>query len=212
MLSSPAGTPTKPPSRLPATTRSVPVRPLLPSPSPFPFPAHNADATETRHADVLPSTQLYALLLLSNAGSDLETYKLRNWTEAASVVGQVVETLTAAEEQCLFEVRPFLFSPLPSGICQGWLIDDFLRGCTAPRSPLGQHPPLPHPPLLTSSPLPHPQAPQALLLPLCLRRHQQRGAVLPAPLLIFCRQLALGGGGFEAGSYGGGVGDQGDID
>ncbi|BGP12939.1 hypothetical protein JCM10213_004359 [Rhodosporidiobolus nylandii] len=55
--------------------------------------------------DVLPSNQLYALILLSNAGSDLETYKLRSWREAASVLYQVVETLGRAEEEFGFEHR-----------------------------------------------------------------------------------------------------------
>ncbi|GAA5877003.1 hypothetical protein JCM8547_007490 [Rhodosporidiobolus lusitaniae] len=55
--------------------------------------------------DVLPSTQYYALLLLENAGQDLETYKLKNWREAASVLGQVMETLGQAEEGCGFEHR-----------------------------------------------------------------------------------------------------------
>lgn len=56
-------------------------------------------------ADVLPSTQHYALLLLENAGSELETYKLRTWVEAASVLAQVVTALARAEEHCGFEVR-----------------------------------------------------------------------------------------------------------
>ncbi|GAA5890224.1 hypothetical protein JCM8208_002742 [Rhodotorula glutinis] len=55
--------------------------------------------------DVLPSTQLFALLLLDNAGSALETYKLRSWVESAGVLGQVVEALGRAEDECGFEHR-----------------------------------------------------------------------------------------------------------
>ncbi|GAA5892504.1 hypothetical protein JCM6882_005633 [Rhodosporidiobolus microsporus] len=55
--------------------------------------------------DALPAKQLYALILLENAGTDLETCKLRSWKEAASVWGQVVETVGAAEEQVGFEHR-----------------------------------------------------------------------------------------------------------
>ncbi|KPV78642.1 uncharacterized protein RHOBADRAFT_49210 [Rhodotorula graminis WP1] len=55
--------------------------------------------------DVLPETQLFALLLLDNAGSALETFKLKSWVEAAGVLGQVVEALGKAEEECGFEHR-----------------------------------------------------------------------------------------------------------
>ncbi|BGP04973.1 hypothetical protein JCM10049v2_000775 [Rhodotorula toruloides] len=54
---------------------------------------------------VLPSSQLYALILLSHAGSDLETYKLKTWRDAASVLVQVTQTLAVAEEKKGFEHR-----------------------------------------------------------------------------------------------------------
>ncbi|BGP29047.1 hypothetical protein JCM10296v2_000783 [Rhodotorula toruloides] len=54
---------------------------------------------------VLPSSQLYALILLSHAGSDLETYKLKTWRDAASVFMQVTQTLGFAEEKKGFEHR-----------------------------------------------------------------------------------------------------------
>ncbi|BGO96830.1 Other/Haspin protein kinase [Rhodotorula toruloides ATCC 204091] len=54
---------------------------------------------------VLPSYQLYALILLSHAGSDLETYKLKTWRDAASVFVQVTQTLAVAEEKKGFEHR-----------------------------------------------------------------------------------------------------------
>ncbi|GAA6022924.1 hypothetical protein JCM10207_006866 [Rhodosporidiobolus poonsookiae] len=67
--------------------------------------------------DAFPSTQLYALILLENAGADLETSKLRSWKEAASVIGQVAQTVARAEERCGFEHRDLhwgniLLSPL----------------------------------------------------------------------------------------------------
>ncbi|GAA5842371.1 hypothetical protein JCM9279_005365 [Rhodotorula babjevae] len=55
--------------------------------------------------NVLPATQLFALLLLDNAGSALEMYKLKSWVEAAGVLGQVVEALGRAEDACGFEHR-----------------------------------------------------------------------------------------------------------
>ncbi|BGP21844.1 other/Haspin protein kinase [Rhodotorula toruloides] len=54
---------------------------------------------------VLPSSQLYALILLSHAGSDLETYKLKSWRDAASVLVQVTQTLSVAEDLKGFEHR-----------------------------------------------------------------------------------------------------------
>lgn len=52
----------------------------------------------------LPPSQLYALILLSHAGTDLESWKVRNWREAKEIWDQVVEQLGAAEETCEFEV------------------------------------------------------------------------------------------------------------
>lgn len=61
--------------------------------------------------DVFTSTQLYALILLENAGTDLEAYKLKTWREAASVFAQAADALGRAERACGFEVR-LLFNGL----------------------------------------------------------------------------------------------------
>jgi len=55
-------------------------------------------------ADVLPSDQVYAIVCLSHAGSDLEGYKLKSWTEAMSVLWQVATICAEAEERLEFEV------------------------------------------------------------------------------------------------------------
>lgn len=67
--------------------------------------ARNSQLTPPRPADVFTSTQLYALILLEHAGTDLESYKLKTWKGAASVFAQAVEALARAEEACGFEVR-----------------------------------------------------------------------------------------------------------
>lgn len=54
----------------------------------------------------LPPNQLYALILLSHAGMDLESWKMRNWREAKEIWEQVVEQLGQAEETYGFEVCP----------------------------------------------------------------------------------------------------------
>lgn len=59
----------------------------------------------------LPSSQLYALILLSHAGTDLESWKVRNWREAKEIWEQVVEQLGAAEETHEFEVGPEFLLP-----------------------------------------------------------------------------------------------------
>ncbi|GAA5980451.1 hypothetical protein JCM10908_001658 [Rhodotorula pacifica] len=54
---------------------------------------------------VFASTQLYALILLENAGTDLEAYKLKSWKEAASVFAQATDALGRAERARDFEHR-----------------------------------------------------------------------------------------------------------
>ncbi|ORY72718.1 hypothetical protein BCR35DRAFT_160117 [Leucosporidium creatinivorum] len=76
--------------------------------------------------DVLPADQVYAVVCLSHAGSDLEGYKLRSWTEAASVLWQVATICAEAEERLEFEhrdlhwgnvlVKPLAASSLPSAL------------------------------------------------------------------------------------------------
>ncbi|GAA5896729.1 uncharacterized protein JCM6883_006994 [Sporobolomyces salmoneus] len=67
---------------------------------------------------VLPSSQLYALILLDHAGTDLESWKLRNWREAREIWDQVVEQLGNAERELEFEHRDLhwgniLIAPAP---------------------------------------------------------------------------------------------------
>ncbi|WVF68773.1 hypothetical protein IAT40_003545 [Kwoniella sp. CBS 6097] len=57
---------------------------------------------------ILPPTQKYCLLLLNNAGTDLETFKFSSstgWLQAAGVFWQIVSSLARAEEWTQFEHR-----------------------------------------------------------------------------------------------------------
>ncbi|KAI5476367.1 serine/threonine protein kinase Haspin [Pseudohyphozyma bogoriensis] len=54
---------------------------------------------------ILPPSQVYAVICLSHGGSDLEHYKLANWTQAASVLWQVAEACKKGEESVEFEHR-----------------------------------------------------------------------------------------------------------
>ncbi|GAA5955282.1 hypothetical protein JCM3765_003270 [Sporobolomyces pararoseus] len=65
-----------------------------------------------------PSTQMYALILLDHAGTDLESWKMRNWREAREIWDQVVESLARAERESEFEHRDLhwgniLIAPAP---------------------------------------------------------------------------------------------------
>lgn len=76
--------------------------------------------------DVFGSKQLYALILLENAGTDLEAYKLKTWKEAASVFAQATVALAAAERARDFEVRV----SLSLSVCvHGWLDAAPSSGC-----------------------------------------------------------------------------------
>jgi hypothetical protein len=55
----------------------------------------------------LPETQLYALIVLENAGVDLESFefdKTTGWKQAWGAVMQVVKTLAEGEVKARFEV------------------------------------------------------------------------------------------------------------
>ncbi|OCF39703.1 HASPIN protein kinase [Kwoniella heveanensis CBS 569] len=57
---------------------------------------------------VLPSSQKYCLLVLNNAGTDLETFKFSSstgWLQAAGVFWQIASSLARAEEWTHFEHR-----------------------------------------------------------------------------------------------------------
>ncbi|GAA99126.1 uncharacterized protein L969DRAFT_94304 [Mixia osmundae IAM 14324] len=55
--------------------------------------------------ELFDDEQAYAILCLTHHGKDLELAKLKNWTEAASVMWQVAKSVEAAEEACSFEHR-----------------------------------------------------------------------------------------------------------
>ncbi len=68
--------------------------------------------------DVLPASQVYMMIVLSHGGRDLESYKLKSWVEAASVLWQVAAVCARAEEAVEFEVSQvyvWIASHLPSG-------------------------------------------------------------------------------------------------
>lgn len=50
------------------------------------------------------STQVYAVLCLAHAGTDLESFKVRSWREAASILRQVIKICALAEVAIEFEV------------------------------------------------------------------------------------------------------------
>ncbi|KAJ3342011.1 Serine/threonine-protein kinase haspin [Gonapodya sp. JEL0774] len=61
--------------------------------------------TENERPDFLPSEQLYMVLVLEHAGTELEKFKIRSWKESESVFVQLVLALAAAEEKIRFEHR-----------------------------------------------------------------------------------------------------------
>lgn len=52
----------------------------------------------------MPKDQVYALICLDDAGTDLESFKLQSWREAGNVLYQIVEICAAAEQARQFEV------------------------------------------------------------------------------------------------------------
>ncbi|KAK9473346.1 uncharacterized protein V1510DRAFT_363322, partial [Dipodascopsis tothii] len=55
--------------------------------------------------DFYASDQHYCIIVLENAGTDLEHFVLNSWKEAASIFWQTVKALTAAEQALNFEHR-----------------------------------------------------------------------------------------------------------
>lgn len=55
--------------------------------------------------DLLDDSQMYCVIVQSNAGTDLERYELDSWTDAESVFWQTVAALAQAEERLQFEHR-----------------------------------------------------------------------------------------------------------
>ncbi|KXS11253.1 hypothetical protein M427DRAFT_138350 [Gonapodya prolifera JEL478] len=61
--------------------------------------------SENDRPDFLPTEQLYMVLVLEHAGTDLEHYKVRSWKESESLFIQLALALAAAEEKVQFEHR-----------------------------------------------------------------------------------------------------------
>ncbi|TPX45489.1 hypothetical protein SeMB42_g03979 [Synchytrium endobioticum] len=61
--------------------------------------------SESDRPDYLPPDQLYAILVLEHAGTDLEHSKLRTWKQARSLLGQAVASFSIAEREAEFEHR-----------------------------------------------------------------------------------------------------------
>ncbi len=58
-------------------------------------------------SDKLPSDQMYAIILLANGGTDLESFRFSStvgWNQALSIIVQLAETLNVAEASGRFEV------------------------------------------------------------------------------------------------------------
>ncbi|SCV68901.1 BQ2448_1022 [Microbotryum intermedium] len=54
---------------------------------------------------VLPDRQVYAIICLVHAGTDLESFKLKSWKDAASVLWQAAQACARGEEKVEFEHR-----------------------------------------------------------------------------------------------------------
>lgn len=61
--------------------------------------------SENYRPDSFSDSQLYCVIVQSNAGTDLERYELDSWTDAESVFWQTVVALAQAEERYQFEHR-----------------------------------------------------------------------------------------------------------
>lgn len=61
--------------------------------------------TENYRPDFYKSDQLYCIMVLSDAGTDLEHFTLNSWLEAETIFWQTVNSLSNAEEKYQFEHR-----------------------------------------------------------------------------------------------------------
>lgn len=64
-----------------------------------------AHGTENHRPDVYNNQQMYCIIVQSNAGTDLERYKIESWTDAECIFWQAVSILAQAEERYQFEHR-----------------------------------------------------------------------------------------------------------
>ena len=91
---------------------------------------HSREDCDGARPSSLPATQLYCVVILPHAGTDLESYHFQGkmvWREACQVFWQVAKALKVAEEAASFEVckqhsvpHKFLITFCPSiAICTG---------------------------------------------------------------------------------------------
>ncbi|TKY91047.1 hypothetical protein EX895_001046 [Sporisorium graminicola] len=67
--------------------------------------AKTGEGAENVRPDMLGRQQVYALLVMSDGGVDLESLRVKTWVQAASIFGQVVHGLAVMEARCTFEHR-----------------------------------------------------------------------------------------------------------
>lgn len=68
------------------------------------FKAHDP-RSENARPDILPDTQLYAVLCMDDAGTELEHTPLSSWAQRAAVFWQTAYAIAAAEQSAEFEHR-----------------------------------------------------------------------------------------------------------
>lgn len=77
------------------------------------YSLNRALTVDCSNPDVLPANQVYIVILLAHGGVDLESFKLKSWVEAASVLWQVAAVCARAEAAVQFEVSSAI-----SGTCR----------------------------------------------------------------------------------------------
>lgn len=65
----------------------------------------NTKESENYRPDYFPDDQLYCIMVLSNAGTDLEHFPVASWLEAETIFWQTVHCLAVAEQRYQFEHR-----------------------------------------------------------------------------------------------------------
>jgi len=76
----------------------------------------NERGSENVRPDFYDDSQLFAVILLENGGSDLEHTELNGWEEALDVFWQAANALARGEEKHQFEVRPRYITATLNGI------------------------------------------------------------------------------------------------
>ncbi|SCZ91050.1 BZ3500_MvSof-1268-A1-R1_Chr1-3g02513 [Microbotryum saponariae] len=83
-----------------------------------------ADYDSQIRPSVLHDNQVYAIICLAHAGTDLESFKLKSWKDAASVLWQAAQACARGEEKVEFEVgavRLFTIELIRSELIDGKL-------------------------------------------------------------------------------------------